>query len=93
MDMNATPDSDLYNYMEARKMISAHKFEGKEPEYTTNVNSFFTPNGFKETIDYLWATEKFIKSVKSWLPDDKNLLPNENFPSDHYWMKFEIKMI
>ncbi len=92
MDMNAKPDSDIYKYMISRNMISAHKYEGREPSFTTNVMSKFTPDGFKATIDYVWVTRKLIVEVDSSMPTQfTRLLPNDKFPSDHYWMKFTLQ--
>ena len=90
MDMNTTPKESLYDYLPSKGMISANTFKGDEPEYTIKVQTERMNKIFKETIDYVWVTKSLIGDVESVLPETTDLLPNDNFPSDHYWMKFVL---
>ena len=91
MDMNTTPTDPLYEYLPSKGMISAHEFEGREPDFTTNTQSKFNTEPFKATIDYVWVSWGKIAEVKSRLPTKfTRLLPNDKFPSDHYWMEFDL---
>lgn len=85
MDMNLTPKDPLYKFLPKCGLISAHVVEGREPDFTINTKDQ------KETIDYVWVTLSEIRKVVSKMPTKfTRLLPNDKFPSDHYWMQFEL---
>lgn len=91
MDMNTKPDDELYKFFPENGMVSAHAFEGHEPEFTTNTQSRFLTEPFKATIDYVWVSKQYLKKVMSRMPTKyTRLLPNDKFPSDHYWMEFHL---
>ena len=89
--MNITPRDPLYKYFPKCGLISAHVVEGREPDFTINTQSKFSGEVFKETIDYVWVNLSVIEKVVSKMPTKfTRLLPNDKFPSDHYWMQFEL---
>ena len=93
MDMNAKPDSTLYSYLTEKNLVSVHKFENKEPEFTINTHSGFSKGPFKGTIDYLWVPIGWLNGVKTYMPVTNKLLPNDEFPSDHLWTEAELYFV
>ena len=94
MDMNAKPDSTLYSYLTEKNLVSVHKFEREEPEFTINTHSGFSKEPFKGTIDYIWVPRDLIDRVKTKMPTiSDNLLPNDEFPSDHLWIEAELSFV
>ena len=92
-DLNSKPGSSVYKFLERKGMVSANLFEEIEPEFTTNIVTERNPDGFKETLDYVFVTKDLIKEVESTLPaqyESEVLIPNAEFPSDHLWLKFDL---
>lgn len=91
MDMNTKPTSSLYTNMKGYGMISAHAFEGDEPEFTIWTNTKSSDAPFKGTIDYIWVSSDTISEVKTEMAKCKDgLLPTASYPSDHLWTRAHL---
>jgi hypothetical protein len=92
MDMNAKPDSPLYASMLEADMVSAHAFEGEEPEFTTWAQSKREAEPFKATIDYIWVSKDSISKVTTKMAKCKaGMMPSNKYPSDHLWTTAQLK--
>jgi hypothetical protein len=90
MDMNTKLNTPLYNFMLKQDMISAHVFKETEPLFTVWSQSKFEIKPFKEMIDYIWITKDLISKAETEIADCECMLPNENYPSDHLWIRVSI---
>ena len=94
-DMNIRPSSDLYQTMFGPvELVSAYReYKGKEPDYTNCTKNKFSKDGFIDTLDYILITSNISVLGVMDCPDDQEICPNEDEPSDHIMIGAQLSIL
>lgn len=92
-DFNANPENECVNIIMNNCFKSVFDYDKNDQNYTIVIDTL--DEGLKKLkYDYIFTTDN-IKVCDKYLPvqylDFENGMPNQNFPSDHLFLKFDFK--